>query len=58
MNYQDIKTFKQRCEHRPPHIAEIQLHLHEEIAELRNYIEWHINQPKQDWAYPENNTAP
>lgn len=44
MKYEEIKTFKQRCEDRPAHPAEIQLHLHEEIAELRHYIE--VNLPK------------
>lgn len=63
MKYQDIKDFSQRCEEHPDHqmgmISHemIQMRLHEEIAELRHYIEWHL-QPKQNWAYPTNNIAP
>ena len=58
MKYQDIKTFHQRLQtSRPTSEAEINATLLEEIAELRHYIEWHI-QPKQNWAYPTNNIAP
>lgn len=56
MTYQEIKTFRQRCENKPAHPAEIQLHLHEEIAELRHFIEMRLL-PKDNWAYPTNNTA-
>lgn len=52
MKYQDIKDFHARCDAHPDHQdriighADIQLRLHEEIAELRHFIEWHI-MPKQ-----------
>jgi len=45
MNYKDIKDFNTRCEEHPDHQsgmitnAMIQQRLHEEIDELRNYIE-------------------
>ena len=43
MNYKDIKDFKQRCKEQPVgYPAQMQAHLHEEIAELRNYIEWYL----------------
>ena len=48
MKYQDIKDFRQRCEEHPDHQTGmishemIQMRLHEEIAELRHYIEWHL----------------
>jgi len=45
MKYEDIKYFNERCEKRPANQAEIQQHLHEEIAELRHYIEFHMPKP-------------
>lgn len=45
MKYKDIKTFKQRCEEHPDHqtgmitYSMIEQRLHEEIDELREYIE-------------------
>lgn len=45
MNYSDIKTFSERCETHPDHQERIISNrmlldsLHEEIAELREYIE-------------------
>ena len=45
MKYEDIKDFSQRCEEHPDHQsgmitnAMIQQRLHEEIDELRDYIE-------------------
>ena len=62
MNYKDIKDFHQRCDTHPDHQdriighQDIQLRLHEEIAELRHYIEWYL-MPKDNWAYPTNNNA-
>lgn len=50
MKYADIKTFKERCEAHPDHqqgmISHpmIQMRLHEEVEELRNYIEWHLEE--------------
>lgn len=58
MTYQEIKTFRQRCENRPTHPAEIQLHLHEEIAELRHYIEMHIHKQSTNELFQwDNNNA-
>ena len=45
MNYKDIQTFSQRCETHPDHQTgmvterDIQHRLHEEIEELREFIE-------------------
>ena len=45
MKYTDIKTFSERCEEHPDHQSgmvtewDLQRRLHEEIAELRKYIE-------------------
>jgi len=45
MKYKDIKMFKQRCEEHPDHqtgmitYSMIEQRLHEEIDELREYIE-------------------
>jgi len=57
MRYQDIPTFQQRCETHPDHQdriighVDIQLRLHEEIAELRHYIEWYLTPaPGQDFT--------
>ena len=48
MKYQEIPTFQQRLQtSKPTSEADIQLHLHEEIAELRHFIEWHILPKKQ-----------
>ena len=46
MNYEDIKTFSERCETHPDHqsgmVTEIDIRrrLHEEIEELRAYIDF------------------
>ena len=45
MKYTDIKTFSERCEEHPDHQSgmvterDLQRRLHEEIEELREYIE-------------------
>lgn len=63
MKYEDIKDFSQRCEEHKDHQtgmishAMIQMRLHEEIAELRHYIEFHMPKPAVNWAYPLNNHA-
>jgi hypothetical protein len=57
MNYKDIATFQQRMkDSKPTSEAEMHVVLHEEIAELRHYIEWYL-MPKDNWAYPTNNNA-
>jgi hypothetical protein len=59
MKYEDIKYFSQRCEEHPDHQSGmisnsmIQQRLHEEIDELREYIE---QQLKQKNGYAEENT--
>ena len=80
MNYKDIKDFTQRCDTHPDHQdriighQDIQLRLHEEVAELRHYIEWYLLPKKQsdfskvktitvdgrclDWDGQEVNMAP
>lgn len=47
MKYEDIKHFNERIHQRkgPVNAAEIQLLLHEEIAELRHYIEANLPKP-------------
>ena len=57
MNYKDIKDFHQRCEAHPDHQngmishAMIQMRLHEEVAELRHYIEWYLTpSPRADFT--------
>ena len=48
MKYQDIKDFKQRCKEKPTgYPAQMMAHLHEEIAELRHFIEWYLLPKKQ-----------
>lgn len=48
MKYSDIKTFLQRCEEHPDHRtgmighADIQMRLHEEVEELRHFIEYYL----------------
>jgi hypothetical protein len=50
MKYEDIKYFYQRCEEHPDHQSEmishsmIQQRLHEEIDELRKYIEQQLKE--------------
>lgn len=50
MKYEDIKDFYQRCEEHPDHQSEmishsmIQQRLHEEIDELRKYIEQQLKE--------------
>jgi len=57
MNYKDIATFQQRMkDSKPTNAADAMCVLHEEIAELRHYIEWYL-MPKDNWAYPTNNNA-
>ena len=62
MKYEDIKFFSERCEEHPDHQSGmisnsmIQQRLHEEIDELRAYIESQLAQPEQEpvaWVYPE-----
>ena len=54
MNYADIKTFNERCNSHPDHqkgmISErdIQRRLHEEVEELREYVE---NGLAEGWIY-------
>jgi hypothetical protein len=57
MNYKDIQTFNQRCDTHPDHQdriighQDIQLRLHEEVAELRHYIEWYLTpSPRADFT--------
>lgn len=57
MKYEDIKDFLQRCEEHPDHQsgmitnAMIQQRLHEEIDELRDYIEQAEKQEPVAWMY-------
>ncbi len=59
MKYEDIKDFYKRCEEHPDHQSGmisnsmLQQRLHEEIDELREYIE---QQLKQVNGYAEENT--
>jgi len=52
MKYEDIKEFYQRCEEHPDHQdgmisnSMIQQRLHEEIDELREYIEAKLKEKK------------
>jgi len=47
MNYKDIATFQQRLkDSKPTNAVDAMCVLHEEIAELRHYIEWYLL-PKQ-----------
>ena len=54
MKYEDIKFFSERCEEHPDHQSGmitnkmIQQRLHEEIDELRAYIESQLAQPEQE----------
>ena len=50
MKYEDIKDFYQRCEEHPDHQSSnsmIQQRLHEEIDELREYIEQALKEKNQ-----------
>jgi hypothetical protein len=57
MKYEDIKFFSKRCEEHPDHQSGmitnsmIQQRLHEEIDELRAYIESQLAQPEQEPTY-------
>jgi hypothetical protein len=59
MNYKDIKTFSERCETHPDHQSgmvtesDIRRRLHEEVIELRSYIE---NGLAEGWIYEVENT--
>ena len=59
MNYADIKTFSERCEEHPDHQSgmvterDIQRRLHEEVEELREYVE---NGLAEGWIYEVENT--
>ena len=62
MKYEDIKFFSERCEEHPDHQSGmisnsmIQQRLHEEIDELRAYIESQLAQPEQEpvaWITPD-----
>ena len=50
MEYKDIKDFNQRCEEHPDHQSGMITHqmlldrLHEEVDELREYIETHLKE--------------
>ena len=54
MKYEDIKFFSERCEEHPDHQSGmitnkmIQQRLHEEVDELRAYIESQLAQPEQE----------
>jgi hypothetical protein len=59
MNYADIKTFPERCEEHPNHQSgfvtarDVQCRLHEEVIELRLYIE---NGLAEGWIYEVEDT--
>lgn len=63
MIYQDIPNFNQRCDAHPDHQdriighADIQLRLHEEIADLRHFIELRLLNEKHTYlSNKESNT--
>ena len=61
MKYEDIPTFSQRLQGKSRVLLGqegIQQILHEEVAALRNYIEWYIQDSyKHNWVEGINNTA-
>ena len=64
MKYQDIEDFCQRCENHPDHQTGMINNgmlidrLHEEISELRTYIEAELAKPEQELDYPPECTMP